>query len=909
MEQQNIGHYRILRKLGGGGMGVVFEAEDTKLARRVALKFLPEDKLQDPESHQRFLREARAASALNHPGICTIYAIEEHDGKIFLALELLEGSALDQIIRAGSQPLPRTLELGIQVSDALDAAHKKGIVHRDIKPANIFVTDRGQTKILDFGLAKLVPGHNNETTLQDLDVTHLTSPGLAVGTIAYMSPEQARGEELDARTDLFSLGAVLYQMITGKHPFPGTASAVVFENILRNTPVAPVTLNPEVPPEFERILNKALEKDRDCRYQVAAELRADLKRLLREIDSGKVVTTSVPAISGSSLPPAKSASRAENPAPTPGSGSVIIEAAKKNKLGTGITAFVALVILLAAGFGIYKLVQKPPPPPHIPFEHFTVENLSNNGHTTLAAISPDGKYLALVWEEGGLQALGLRHIQTGSNTQIVAPAATRYLGLAFSPDGSYLYFVRRDEAEHTISILYQTPVLGGTPRALIRDVDSPVTFSPDGQHLAYLREDHDSPTFDLLIAKNDGTPERALFKSLPLASDSYTLAWSPDGKTIAIPIVQPDPENIGGFLAVDATTGGRHNFANSRDKVYYDPVWTSDGSGLLLTSGQISSGHLQRQIGIVSYPQGTYRAITADTNNYIKPSIAANWQSFVATQAQTRTDFSISTTDKPEEARPLVLSSRQPIWRWDWMPDGKLVIPQGGEIRIVDPAGGEKVIFADAKEVPDQITSCGDGKYLVERIIGRAGKAAANLWRMDSGGGNQVQLTHGASEADPSCSPDGKWVYYVDRADGNNLKRVSIEGGSPEVVLKTGVGLYSLSRDGKSILTTEVREFDHKLMLRVDSTETHQTEYHDIDQRAQEGLKFMPDGKSVAYIVREKGVDNLWMQGLDGSSRKQLTHNKTDRIGAFAYSPDGTKLAIERVHAESDAILFRDAQQ
>ncbi len=292
-------------------MGVVFEAEDTKLARRVALKFLPEDKLQDTESHQRFLREARAASALNHPGICTIYAIEDHEGKTFLALELLEGKALDQIIRTGAQQLNRTLELGIQISDGLDAAHKKGIVHRDIKPANIFVTDRGQAKILDFGLAKLVPGHDNETTVQDLDVTHLTSPGLAVGTIAYMSPEQARGEELDARTDLFSLGAVLYQMITGKHPFPGTASAVVFENILRNTPAAPVTLNPEVPPEFERILNKALEKDRDCRYQFAAELRADLKRLLREVDSGKVITTSVAAVSGSSLPPAKSPSQAE----------------------------------------------------------------------------------------------------------------------------------------------------------------------------------------------------------------------------------------------------------------------------------------------------------------------------------------------------------------------------------------------------------------------------------------------------------------------------------------------------------------------------------------------------------------------------------------------------------------------
>ncbi|HYK38868.1 MAG TPA: protein kinase, partial [Candidatus Eremiobacteraceae bacterium] len=602
MEQQNIGHYRILRKLGGGGMGVVYEAEDTKLARRVALKFLPEDKLQDAESLQRFLREARAASALNHPGICTIYAIEEHEGKTFLALELLEGTALDQIIRAGSQPLNRTLELGIQVADALDAAHKKGIVHRDIKPANIFVTDRGQTKILDFGLAKLVPGHDTETTAQDLDVTHLTSPGLAVGTVAYMSPEQARGEELDARTDLFSLGAVLYQMITGKHPFPGTASAVVFENILRNTPVAPVSLNPEVPGEFERILNKALEKDRDCRYQFAAEFRADLKRLQREIDSGKIVTSSVPAVSASSLPPVGSSSQGGIRESIPGSGSVIIQAAKKNKLGTGITVFVALIALFAAGFGVYKLVQKPP---HVPFEHFTVENLSNNGHTVLAAISPDGQYLAQVLDENGLQSLQLRHIQTGSNTQIVAPAATRYFGLKFSPDAGYLYFVRRDEEEHTISILYQAPVLGGTPRVLIRDVDSPITFSPDGQQLAYLRQDHDSPTLDLLIAKTDGTPVRAVFKEQPLASDSYTLSWAPDGRSISIPVVQPTKDDIGGFSSVDVATGARTNFANARGTVYYDPVWLPDSSGILVTSRQASAGHLQLQLGIVSPQQGS----------------------------------------------------------------------------------------------------------------------------------------------------------------------------------------------------------------------------------------------------------------------------------------------------------------
>ncbi len=549
-------------------MGVVYEAEDSRLGRRVALKFLPEDKLQDSESHQRFLREARSASALNHPGICTIYAIEEHDGKTFIAMELLEGKALDQVIRTGPLPLNRTLELGVQLADALDAAHKKGIVHRDIKPANIFLTDRGQAKILDFGLAKLVAGQGNDATVHDANVTHLTSPGLAVGTIAYMSPEQARGEDLDARTDLFSLGAVLYQVTTGKHPFPGSTSAVVFENILRNTP-PPVTSNLDLPPELDRILNKALEKDRDCRYQVAAEFRADLKRLLREVDSGKVITTSVPAVSGSSLSPV-SVSALEAVSPAPSSGSVLIEAAKKNKFGAGLAVFLTLAVFLAGGYGIFTF-PFPHKAVHGPFEHFSIENLSNNGHTALAAISPDGKYLALVLDENGLQALQLRHIQTGSNTQIVAPAATRYIGITFSPDGSYLYFVRRDEAEHTISILYESPVLGGTPRVLIRDVDSPVALSPDGQHLAYLRQDHDSPTFDLLIAKTDGTPERALFKSQAIASDSYTLAWSPDGKTIAIPIVQPTLDDIGGFISVDTTTGARTNFGNSRGRVCGSP--------------------------------------------------------------------------------------------------------------------------------------------------------------------------------------------------------------------------------------------------------------------------------------------------------------------------------------------------
>src|ERR1700676_53365 len=380
MEGQLIAHYKIVRKIGGGGMGVVYEAEDTKLGRRVALKFLPIESDKDAPSLERFVREARAASALNHPGICTIHAIEEHDGRTFIAMELLEGQSLDRMLTGAPPPIARILEMGVQLADALDAAHKKGIVHRDIKPANIFVTDRGIVKILDFGLAKLLQDEQETLggdTIGDTAQHLLTSPGTAVGTIAYMSPEQARGEELDARSDLFSLGAVLYQMVTGKHPFPGSTSAVVFDNILHRAPVSPISVRPGVPVELERILNKALEKDVDLRYQVAAELRADLKRLQRELELGKIPSGSSQIVSAaheSASQAAASASGASShssspPAEATGS-SALLRAASQNKLGSGLMLAIAAVVLLAAAFGVYTLLQRTH---HLPFERISIE--------------------------------------------------------------------------------------------------------------------------------------------------------------------------------------------------------------------------------------------------------------------------------------------------------------------------------------------------------------------------------------------------------------------------------------------------------------------------------------------------------------------------------------------------------
>jgi Tol biopolymer transport system component len=382
--------------------------------------------------------------------------------------------------------------------------------------------------------------------------------------------------------------------------------------------------------------------------------------------------------------------------------------------------------------------------------------------------------------------------------------------------------------------------------------------------------------------------------------------WLPDGKTIVIPISQPTPTSLGGLAMFDVATGKRENVALTDDRIYYEPAWLPGANGFIISAGSRQMAFLQRQLGYLSFPKGDFRALTSDTNTYLHPSVSADGKMIAATVSKYVFNLAIAPMNKPDELKQVQLMSHLDIWQWDWMPDGKLIIPQGGDVKLVDPAGGETVLLSDKQGAPNQATPCGN-KYVVFRKFAGAGTASLNLWRADTSGASPIQLTNGTNDQRPTCSPDGKWVYFVSIPENLALKRVSIKGGNPEMVNKEPSAGYALSPDGKYVADLDVRELDHKLVLNLFSIDDKKLTYHNIDMRASDPIAFSPDGKSIIYNVRENGIDNLWEQPLSGGGNfKQLTHYTSERIAQFNISPDGTQIAIERAHTESDAVLLRD---
>jgi len=914
MINQTISHYRITGQLGSGGMGVVYEAEDLTLGRKVALKFLPPQLSRDQNALDRFLLEARAASALNHPNICTIYAVETAPGEqgqtqSFISMELLEGQNLAQKL-TGPMPLDRLLDTAIQLADALDSAHAKGIVHRDIKPANIFVTQRGQLKVLDFGLAKLTrPEMQMETigaTAESPLPAQLTSPGATVGTISYMSPEQARGEELDTRTDLFSLGTVLYQMATGNLPFSGGTSAVVFHAILQLDPPLVSQLNPSLPSKLQEIIEKLLEKDRDLRYQSAADLRGDLKRLKRDVESGRRQPASATqGVVVAEPPPASSGIQAVRQ-----SSSAVVAAVQRNKLGSGLTIAVLLLVLAAASYGIYAFLTRSKP---LPFQNISVTKVTDSGDAVYSAISPDGHYILSMMRSNGLASLWLRNVPTNSNIQVQPPEEVYYNGLRFSADGNYFFFVRSDHGNDVLKFLYRAPLLGGAPQKLAADVDSNVTFSPDGKNVAFLRFNNpEAGKYQLIVRPVEGDPgnERVL-ASGPNSQVMYSPTWSPDGKTIVCSELKGGT-GLTSLTAVDVATGAKKTFFSSGSMLFENPFWMPDGSGVLgLLHGSVSNFN-QNQIAFVSYPDGKLTPVTHDTNAYSYVSVAANGQIMATVLTESRFKLEVIPVSAPTSA-PRQIAPTESSTNFSWTADGSLISDQRSTLNRVDPATGSKSVMVTQEGSPSgNPSACGNGRYIAFDMGLRNGFTDINVWRMDASGGNLKQLDNGKNSNHPVCSWDGRWVYFMQQGDEAMLARVPIDGGAVETLSKIPIveTQFDVSRDGKlAAFATLEHHGEHKIMLVLVSTDSGQARQLDFEREEFGLVRFSPDSKAVVYPTRNNGVDNLWLQPLDGSKGKQITDFASEHIYDFHWSFDGKQLALVRGHTDSDVVLIRSQQQ
>lgn len=918
---RSIGNYDVLKKIGEGGMGVVYLVRDKRLDRKVALKFLPSFFTQDPERLRRFQQEARAASALNHPNILTIHEIGTINSAHFIATEFVDGDTLRHRLNREALTLMEALDVTAQVASALATAHEAGIIHRDIKPENVMLRRDGIIKVVDFGLAKLTAPPKSRS--EDSTAVH-TGEGIVMGTAPYMSPEQARGGKVDARTDVWSLGCVLYEMIAGRSPFAESTPGDVIVSILEKEPVPLSRYSDVIPAELNRIVTKALTKNRERRYQSVKDMLIDLKNLRDElrfeakleysaepISSGRVKTERMSAVDDTHDPAINTAGLLATQ-PT-SSAEYIVRQIKLHRKRIAVALAGLLVILAAASFGAVRIYRsywqsEPSKQSATALQTMKITRLTGSGKASQAVISPDGRYVVHVSTQDGQQELRMRQVNTNSDVQIVPPSEAQYTGLTFSRDGDFVFYVIADK-NNPKPTLYQVPVLGGTTRKLISDVGSAVTLSPDGKRLAFIRRFIEQGEDGVMVANADGTGERKIaVRKFP--NFFRSLSWSPDGKSIACGAGSHVPV-YNSYVVEIPVEGGPEKPISAQSWTFIGQVeWLHDGNGLIVAASEQAAGSTDSsQIWFLPREGGEVRRVTNDLNNYSGVSLTADSGRLVTVQVETVSNVWL--IPNGEAGRAVAVT--QGVGKRDgkdgvvWTPDGKIVYVSkasgNSDIWIMNADGTGQSQLTSSAGINTNPSVSPDGRFIV---FTSTRDGAAHIWRMDVDGANAKQLTSGSGENHAQLSPDGKWVVYTLFAGKPTLWRVSIEGGAPQSISDRTFSEPVLSPDGKMIAATywdeQSNSADEVAVLPFESGDM--TKSFNVPHSAWGSLRWTPDGNALTYVITGGGVSNLWNQPVAGGAPKQLTDFKADQIFSFDWSRDGKQLVASRGVETNDVVLI-----
>jgi serine/threonine protein kinase len=848
--------YEVLGLLGSGGMGEVYRARDPVLKRDVAIKVLPSFVSQDPDRLRRFEQEAQAAAALNHPNILAVHRFGTFEGAPYLVSELLEGETLRQQLERGPLPVRKAIDYGVQIAHGLAAAHDKGIVHRDLKPENLFVTRTGRIKILDFGLAKLM---QPETDRDGSEPTQArgTDPGMVLGTVGYMAPEQVRGKAVDHRADIFAFGAILYEMLAGKRAFQRPTSAETMTAILNEDPSAISQIARTTPPGLQRIVHRCLEKNPEQRFQSASDLGFALEALS---DSGISAAVASPA-------PIQRWSRK----PLLWSGCVV-----------GILALAAITYYFATRHE------------RVPFEHYSIQSLIDSEHVVMTAISPDGNYLAAVVRDPKGRSLLVHHIPTNSERTVVQDASYIYQDVIFSPDGSYIYFRIVSVVNPDRIDVYRIPVLGGQQTRVLESVDFPVTFFDGGQRVCFYREDSTAGTYKFLSASADGGDEQVLANGkAPLPN---LAACSPSGR-FAVLVIGSKVESF------DFASGSRKPLTSPTMLGVFlsDLLWARDGKSLFVTGSKTKSS--TDELSLLSYPSGDLRQITNGLNDFSGISLTADGKTIASTQKHYNESFGELSLADPSHVQEHQSGGR---WVFTWLDNDRILEsdPQRGG-SVIDLRKDEATALNAAKGRWFVSPSpCGPDTLVVSG--GFSDKSGSSVYRMRPDGSGLTQLTKGPHDGSPRCTSDGKSLFFfAGEGELRTVMRQGLQGGAAAQMAIPPSFWYDLSPSG-DLLVYITPGAAHSQVHIVSADSLQEIKSFPSPGVYNQVVVFSSDNKSVFYAAMTGLDTTIWRQPVDANPPVKVANIPGKYVNFLQLSPDGQRLGLSLLAPTSEAVLLHD---